>query len=100
METRSGKKVGCRYLIVAPGREGADWLVHEAHRLGLTLSSNPIDVGVRVEVPAPVLNELTSVLYESKLEFFSLLANPYLQKLLYLYLYLQQHHLYIKQDYQ
>ena len=71
VETRSGKKVGCRYLIVAPGREGADWLVHEAHRLGLTLSSNPIDVGVRVEVPAPVLNELTSVLYESKLEFFS-----------------------------
>ncbi|MFQ5825965.1 MAG: NAD(P)/FAD-dependent oxidoreductase, partial [Dehalococcoidia bacterium] len=71
VETQEGKRLGCRYLIVAPGREGADWLVQEAHRLGLTLSSNPIDVGVRVEVPTAVLEELTSVLYESKLEFFS-----------------------------
>ncbi|MBI2909920.1 MAG: FAD-binding protein [Chloroflexi bacterium] len=66
-----GKKTGCRYLVVAPGREGADWLAHEARRLKLSLDSNPIDVGVRVEVPAVVTRELTDVLYESKLEFCS-----------------------------
>ncbi len=71
VETTTGGILGCRYLILAPGREGADWLVKEAERLKLALTSNPVDVGVRVEVPASVLEELTSVLYESKLEFFS-----------------------------
>jgi len=33
--------------------------------------SNPVDVGVRVEVPEATMEELTSVLYESKLEFLS-----------------------------
>ncbi|MFC1905312.1 NAD(P)/FAD-dependent oxidoreductase [Chloroflexota bacterium] len=71
VETNRGEKLKCRYLILAPGREGADWLTREAERLKLTLKSNPVDVGIRVEVPAPVLEELTSVLYESKLEYFS-----------------------------
>ena len=71
VETEKGEKLDCRYLVLAPGREGADWLVKEAERLKLSLKSNPVDVGVRVEVPAPVMEELTSVLYEPKLEFFS-----------------------------
>jgi uncharacterized FAD-dependent dehydrogenase len=58
-------------LVLAPGREGADWLVKQAARLRLTLHNNPVDVGVRVEVPKPVLQELTDVLYEPKLEFYS-----------------------------
>ena len=71
VETEDGERIGCRYLIMAPGREGADWLVKQGSQLGLEWRSNPIDVGVRVEVPAVVLEELTSVLYESKLEFYS-----------------------------
>jgi uncharacterized FAD-dependent dehydrogenase len=71
VETSKGEELHCKYLILAPGREGADWLSKEAERLKLTLRSNSVDVGIRVEVPAPVLEELTSVLYESKLEFFS-----------------------------
>ncbi len=71
IETETGDRFDCRYLILAPGREGADWLSTEAKRLNLTTESNPIDIGVRVEVPAAVLNELTDVLYEIKLEFMS-----------------------------
>lgn len=71
VEIADGEKVGCRYLILAPGREGADWLVQEANRLRLTLYNNPIDIGVRVEVPRVVLEELTNVLYEPKLELFT-----------------------------
>ncbi len=71
IETEDGDKIDCRYLILAPGREGADWLAKEAERLKLTMHSNPIDVGVRVEVPAAVMESLTDVLYESKLEFLS-----------------------------
>jgi uncharacterized FAD-dependent dehydrogenase len=71
VETSRGERLECRYLVLAPGREGAEWLTNEAGRLKLGMKSNPIDVGVRVEVPAPVLEDLTSVLYEAKLEFFS-----------------------------
>jgi hypothetical protein len=70
VETQDGERVECSYLILAPGREGADWLVQEADRLKLSLSNNPVDVGVRVEVPRAVLEELTDALYEPKLEFF------------------------------
>ena len=71
IKTEAGDSFECRYLILAPGREGADWLSKEADRLKLTMYSNPIDVGVRVEVPAAVMEALTNVLYESKLEFLS-----------------------------
>ena len=71
IETEAGDRLDCRYLVLAPGREGADWLCTEANRLNLTMYSNPVDVGVRVEVPMAVLEELTNMLYEVKLEFLS-----------------------------
>ena len=71
IETETGDRFDCHYLILAPGREGADWLSKEAKRLNLTTHNNPVDVGVRVEVPVAVMEELTSVLYEAKLDFLS-----------------------------
>jgi uncharacterized FAD-dependent dehydrogenase len=71
IETETGERFDCRYLILAPGREGADWLSKEAKRLNLTMYNNPIDVGIRVEVPVAVMEKLVSVLYEAKLEFLS-----------------------------
>ncbi|MFC1990622.1 NAD(P)/FAD-dependent oxidoreductase [Chloroflexota bacterium] len=71
IETEAGDRFLCRYLILAPGREGADWFSKEANRLNLTMHNNPVDVGVRVEVPMAVMEGLTSVLYEVKLEFLS-----------------------------
>ena len=71
VETSSGERFDCHYLILAPGREGADWLSTEAKRLGLTTHINPIDVGIRVEVPVAVMEKLTDVLHEAKLEFLS-----------------------------
>ena len=71
VETSSGERFDCHYLILAPGREGTDWLSTEAKRLGLTMHINPIDVGIRVEVPVAVMEKLTDVLHEAKLEFLS-----------------------------
>ncbi len=71
IETDSGERFDCDYLILAPGREGADWLSTQANRLHLTMHNNPVDVGVRVELPVAVMEELTGVLYEAKLEFLS-----------------------------
>jgi uncharacterized FAD-dependent dehydrogenase len=71
IETSNDESISCRYLILAPGREGAEWLCSEADRLKLSLNSNPVDVGCRIEVPMTVMEKLTSTLYESKLEFYS-----------------------------
>ncbi|MCL5026817.1 MAG: NAD(P)/FAD-dependent oxidoreductase [Chloroflexi bacterium] len=67
--TSDGQELACRYLVVAPGREGSDWLLSEARRLGLSVSNNPVDVGVRVELPAEVMDPLTDILYEGKLQY-------------------------------
>jgi uncharacterized FAD-dependent dehydrogenase len=71
VRTTAGDEYGCRYLVLAPGREGADWLSGEAKRLNLKVRNNPVDVGVRVEVPFPVMAELTAAMYEVKLEYIS-----------------------------
>ncbi|HUW46242.1 MAG TPA: FAD-dependent oxidoreductase [Dehalococcoidia bacterium] len=71
VETSNGERLSCHYLILAPGREGAEWLCNEAKRLKLGLKSNPVDVGCRIEVPMSTMEKLTSTLYESKLEFYS-----------------------------
>ena len=71
VETTTGEKVSGKYVIVAPGRSGAEWLKCEAQLLGLKTLNNPVDVGLRVEVLAPVMQELTDVLYEPKLIYYS-----------------------------
>ena len=62
-----GSEVRGRCVILAPGREGSAWLAGEAARLGLHTAVNPVDIGVRVEVPAAVTEDLTRALYEAKL---------------------------------
>jgi uncharacterized protein len=66
-----GRKFSSDYVILAPGREGSRWLEQEARRLHLTLLKNPVDIGVRVEVPSAVLEPLTKITYEPKLVFHS-----------------------------
>lgn len=69
--TAEGEFVPGRYVVVAPGREGAEWLSKEAERLGLDMAVNPVDIGVRVELPAAVMEHLTDVIYESKFIYYS-----------------------------
>ena len=69
--TSSGDTFRGRFVIVAPGREGAQWLSNVATQLELSLTVNPVDLGVRVELPAQVLRPLTDLLYEPKLHYYS-----------------------------
>jgi len=71
VRTVDGKVIPADFVVLAPGRSGSSWLRKEAERLGLNSSINPVDLGVRVEVPAEVLEPLTSVLYEPKLVYYS-----------------------------
>jgi uncharacterized FAD-dependent dehydrogenase len=71
VEMVTGETLTAPYVIVAPGREGADWLAGMARDLKLNLSINPVDIGVRVELPAHILAPLTDLLYEPKFIYFS-----------------------------
>lgn len=65
-------KIFAKFVVLAPGRYGAEWFVSQAKKLGLVLRNNGIDIGVRVEVPYEILQGLTSVLYDVKFFFRSL----------------------------
>jgi hypothetical protein len=61
----------CRYLIAAPGREGSSWFAGEAKALGLITENNPVDIGVRVEVPAVITDDITEKVWEPKIHYYS-----------------------------
>ncbi|WP_418791207.1 NAD(P)/FAD-dependent oxidoreductase [Phosphitispora sp. TUW77] len=71
VETEDGQVIRGKYVIVAPGREGAEWLTNQAQQHKIKTAVNPVDIGVRVELPAAVMEHLTKVIYESKLVYFS-----------------------------
>jgi uncharacterized FAD-dependent dehydrogenase len=58
-------------VLIAPGREGAEWFVSEAKRLGLKMRNKGVDVGVRIEVRAETLKHITELLYELKAIYYS-----------------------------
>ena len=66
-----GEEINSRFVIAAPGRSGAGWMKNEAETLGLHTQASPVDIGVRVELPAPVFKEITDIIYESKLIYYS-----------------------------
>jgi uncharacterized FAD-dependent dehydrogenase len=45
-------------FLLAPGRIGSNWLTNVMKNNGVAMSYNPIDVGVRVEVPNEVMDEI------------------------------------------
>lgn len=71
VKLHDGQEIGADFVVLAPGRASSQWLEGEAQRLKLTLLKNPVDIGVRVEVPAAVLEPLTRITYEPKLLFYS-----------------------------
>lgn len=69
VELQNEKTIQCKYLIVAPGRSGAEWFSQQCKQLKLDMINNQVDIGVRVELPAKVFEHITDVVYESKLVY-------------------------------
>jgi uncharacterized FAD-dependent dehydrogenase len=61
-----GRRLGAKYLLLAPGRFGAEWLLSQAQALGMRYEYGPIDIGVRVETPARVLEPAVRVSWDPK----------------------------------
>lgn len=54
-------------VVVAAGRKGADWLKDMCNVHDIDHKAGTVDVGVRVEIRNEIMDEVNSVLYESKL---------------------------------
>jgi uncharacterized FAD-dependent dehydrogenase len=67
----NGTKVNADYVICGPGRVGAQWIKNELQRLGIPSMPSPVDIGVRVEAPASILQKLTDIAYEAKFIYYS-----------------------------
>lgn len=70
-KTVNGKVYEADFVVAGPGRAAASWLLKEANRLDLGFSANTVDIGVRVELDAAILEPLTKVLYEPKLIYYT-----------------------------
>ncbi|MEA3401731.1 MAG: FAD-dependent oxidoreductase [Armatimonadota bacterium] len=67
LSCHDGQELRGRWLLVAPGRSGHDFLVRTLGENHLDTINGPIDVGVRVETDANLTQPLTDATYEFKL---------------------------------
>jgi len=65
------QEVFADYVVVAPGRGGAEWLKEQTDKLEITTENNEVDIGLRVEVPNSIMDHLTKDLYEAKMVYYS-----------------------------
>ena len=66
---KNGDEYSGDYMVAAPGRSGAEWFADQCRGMGLKLTNNQVDIGVRVELPAIIFQHITDVVYESKLVY-------------------------------
>ena len=59
----------CSKCIVSVGRSGSKWMEEICKDLKIPTQSNRVDLGVRVELPAPIFSHITDELYESKIVY-------------------------------
>jgi uncharacterized FAD-dependent dehydrogenase len=58
-------------VILAVGRSGNSWMQHIAKKYNLKSDINPVDIGVRVEVPCSITDHFTNELYEFKIKYYT-----------------------------
>jgi uncharacterized FAD-dependent dehydrogenase len=52
------------YIIMAPGRVGAEWIGQVARKNGIQVDQRGIEVGVRVEVHNEIMQDLCEIIYD------------------------------------
>ncbi len=59
------KKFKAKKYLVAPGRIGASWLQKQAKEIGLNYSYQKVEIGVRVEFPAKIMEDHSKIMHEN-----------------------------------
>lgn len=58
-----------KICIISVGRSGSKWMESVCEDLAIETKSNRVDIGVRIEIPSAIFEEITSELYESKIVY-------------------------------
>lgn len=62
-------KACCKHCVISVGRSGSKWMKTVCDELQIPTKSNRVDLGVRVELPAVVFEDITNDLYEGKIVY-------------------------------
>jgi len=71
----NGETLTADNVVLAVGREGSQWLASVLEKNGIKMSQTQVDVGVRVECPNLVMEEINENLYEGKFIYQSSVGN-------------------------
>ena len=72
--TKNGKVIGLKnnsktfqaqFYLLAPGRIGASWLQEQSKEIGINYSYQQVEIGVRVEFPASLMEEHSRIMHEN-----------------------------------
>ena len=62
----NGEKIESDYVVLGVGREGSKWLNSLFEKYQIPMNQTQVDIGVRVECPNMVMEEINENLYEGK----------------------------------
>ncbi len=65
------REIKADYVLACVGRSGADWLAKQAEKLKIKTKYAPIDIGVRVEVPSVVMEDIISKAWDPKFHIYT-----------------------------
>ncbi len=68
ISAKSGEYQG-RNCVISVGRSGSKWMEGVCADLNIATSSNRVDIGTRVEIPADIFSHITDQVYESKIVY-------------------------------
>ncbi len=63
---KHGEKLVSRFTLLCPGRVGGEWVNTLVKRHGISAKNGAIDIGVRVEVPAILMDPVTQINHDPK----------------------------------
>ena len=66
VKLEDGTEIESRYVVLGVGREGSKWLSELFDKYHVEMSQTQVDIGVRVECPNMVMEEINKNLYEGK----------------------------------
>ncbi|MBD3254513.1 MAG: FAD-dependent oxidoreductase, partial [Candidatus Lokiarchaeota archaeon] len=79
LKFENGEEETFDYLLIAPGRWGMVWLTKVCEKLGIQTFYEPLDIGVRVEVPAIIMDEVCRIQRDPKFHIISPTYNDFLR---------------------
>ena len=66
VKLENGDTLEAKYVVLGVGREGSKWITELFERYHIPMSQTQVDIGVRVECPNIVMEEINENLYEGK----------------------------------